>query len=99
MPAAQYFAARGFFPNYNARLDEPLTEAVSRVWGEGLTAFREGRLDAMAVARHVRQAEAVDSPKLKRTRGEAVLSMWRGLTAQAKASGLVEPQERRLKGQ
>ncbi|MDA0676597.1 MAG: FAD-dependent oxidoreductase [Chloroflexi bacterium] len=77
MPAAQYFAARGFFPDYNARLDEPLTESVRGVWGEGLTALREGRLDAMAFAKKVKQAEAADSLKLKRTRGEAMLSMWR----------------------
>lgn len=98
MPAAQYFATRGFFPDYNARLDEPLTESVRRVWGEGLTALREGRLDAMAFARQVRQAEAADSgvvdfarnpkgqefwriPLQERTRGEALLSMWRGMTA------------------
>ena len=38
MSAAQYFAARGFFPDYNARLDKPLTESVNRIWGDGLSA-------------------------------------------------------------
>ena len=92
MPAAQYFATRGFFPDYNARLDEPLTEAVRRVWGEGLTALREGRLDAMTFAKQVSQAEADDSPKLERTRGEAMLSMWRAVSGvHRRAAFIKEP--------
>ncbi|MGA0829889.1 MAG: hypothetical protein ACO3RG_00455, partial [Nitriliruptoraceae bacterium] len=45
VPAAQYFGAKGFFADYNAKLDEPLTESVRRAWGEGLTALRGGKLD------------------------------------------------------
>lgn len=30
--AAQYFGPRGFFPDYDARLAEPLTRAVAEIW-------------------------------------------------------------------
>ncbi len=89
MPAAQYFATRGFLADYDARLDEPLTEAVRRVWEEGLTALREGRLDAMALARQARQAEVTDSPKLEHTRGDAMLSMWRAISGKHRRAASV----------
>ena len=78
-PAAQYFGTKGFFSGYDAKLDQPLTEELQRVWKEGLAALRAGRLDAMALARKVRQAQATDSPRLKQTRGAAMLSMWRAI--------------------
>lgn len=76
MPAAQYFATKGFFPDYDARLDDPLTEAVQNAWEKGLTTIRVGRLDPMAIAQRVQEAQASDSPLLELTRGEAVLDMW-----------------------
>ena len=79
IPAAQYFATKGFFPTYNARLNEPLTEAVQRTWQQGLTALKENRLDPIALAKQALQAEAINSPKLKRTRSEALLNMWRAI--------------------
>jgi hypothetical protein len=80
IPATQYFATRGFFSSYNARVNEPLTEAVQRIWQEGVTALKENRLDPFALAKQVHQVETIDSPKLKRTRGEAMQSMWQALT-------------------
>lgn len=32
--AAQYFGARGFFPDYDARLDRPLARALAGVWAK-----------------------------------------------------------------
>jgi len=32
--AAQYFAAKGYFATYNARLDEPLTPALAQIWAQ-----------------------------------------------------------------
>jgi len=32
IPAAQYFGTRGYFASYDAKLDQPLTEAVNAVW-------------------------------------------------------------------
>uniref|UniRef100_UPI0037841F47 FAD-dependent oxidoreductase n=1 Tax=Prosthecobacter sp. TaxID=1965333 RepID=UPI0037841F47 len=75
--AAQYFATKGFFADYNARLDEPLTENVRNAWGKGLTAMREGTLKPMELVKAVREAETAQSKKLERTRGEALLSMWK----------------------
>lgn len=77
--AAQYFATKGFFADYNARLDEPLTESVRAAWGRGLTAMREGTLKPMEVVKAVREAGQANSKKLERTRGEALLSMWKSL--------------------
>ncbi|MBG86283.1 MAG: hypothetical protein CMO80_05210 [Verrucomicrobiales bacterium] len=75
--AAQYLGTKGFFSSYDARLNEPLTEEMQRVWNEGMSALRNGHFDAMAFARNVRQAEATDSSDLKQTRGQALLSIWR----------------------
>lgn len=75
--AAQYFATKGFFADYNARLGEPLTESVRAAWGKGLTAMREGTLKPMELVKIVHEAEAAESKKLERTRGEALLSMWK----------------------
>ncbi|MDP1591898.1 MAG: FAD-dependent oxidoreductase, partial [Prosthecobacter sp.] len=71
--AAQYFATKGFFADYNARLDEPLTESVRAAWGRGLTAMREGTLKPMELIKVVREAEATASKPMERTRGEALL--------------------------
>ncbi|MGV3660576.1 MAG: FAD-dependent oxidoreductase [Prosthecobacter sp.] len=79
--AAQYFATKGFFAGYNARLDEPLKESTRTAWGQGLTALREGTLKPMELLKRVHQAEKEDSPPAKRTRGEALLSMWKTLTS------------------
>jgi hypothetical protein len=77
--AAQYFATKGFFADYNARLDEPLTESVRAAWGKGLTAMREGTLKPMELVKQVREAELAVSKPMERTRGEALLGMWKSL--------------------
>lgn len=79
--AAQYFATKGFFADYNARLDEPLKKSVRAVWGKGLAALREGTLKPMEFMKRVREAELADSKVLERTRGEALLGMWKALSA------------------
>lgn len=83
--AAGYFATKGFFADYNARLDEPLTESVRAVWGRGLNALRDGTLKPMEFVKEVRQAELAGSKPMERTRGEALLGMWKGLSS-AKAA-------------
>lgn len=83
--ATQYFATKGFFADYNARLDEPLTESVRAAWGKGLIAMREGTLKPMELVKAVRGAEAADSKPMERTRGEALLGMWKTLST-AKAA-------------
>jgi len=79
--AAQYFATKGFFADYNARLDEPLKESTRKVWGGGLAALREGTLKPMDLVKSVHDAETQDSPKLERTRGESLLRMWESVSA------------------
>lgn len=77
--AAQYFGTKGFFADYYARLDEPLTEAVRSAWTQGFSALREGTLKPMDLVRAVRAAEAAGSKLLEIKRGEALLEMWKSL--------------------
>jgi len=85
--AAQYFAAKGFFADYNARLDELLNENVRAVWGRGLAAIRAGTLKPMELVKAVHEAESADAKKIERTRGEALLSMWKALAEKKAGSG------------
>ena len=73
MPAAQYFATQGFFADYNARLDEPLTQAVADVWHHS-----RGK-DPAQIALAVAEAEKSPSPPYGKTRGqvlEQLLADW-----------------------
>jgi hypothetical protein len=79
VPAAQYFGTKGFFPSYDARLEEPLTEAMEQVWREGFAELQSGDLDPRKHAAHVAKAAGADSPESGRTRGEEILKMWNTL--------------------
>lgn len=81
IPAAQYFGAQGFFHDYNARLREPLTEAVAEVWAEGLARLRAGTLQPRAMAAQVQRAESAAAPPTSHTRGEMLQEMWNRLNA------------------
>ena len=71
IPAAQYFATRGFFHSYDASLHEPLTEAMQRVWHQGFEALRSGALDPRDLAAQVANAATgTDSPPTGLSRGE-----------------------------
>jgi hypothetical protein len=76
IPAAQYFATQGFFPSYNAKLDEPLTEAVKAVWDKGFADLQKGTLDPIQLAEAVHAAENHESPNTNEPRGAALLAMW-----------------------
>ena len=77
VPAAQYFGTKGFFPSYDARLEEPLTEAMEQVWRRGLCRIAiRPNLDPRRHARHVcRKPQAWIRPTSGRTRGEEILKM------------------------
>jgi hypothetical protein len=83
MPAAQYFGTKGFFANYDAKLDAPLETATQAVWERGLAALRAGTLDPADLVKQVHQAEANDSPPTTRTRGAALLAMWQSLSTES----------------
>jgi hypothetical protein len=76
IPAAQYFATKGFFGDYNARLDEPLTEAVKAVWEQGIQKLEDGTLDPMQLAGAVQAAEAGKSAATAETRGAMLARLW-----------------------
>lgn len=70
IPAAQYFSTKGFFADYNARLDEPLKAATEKVWAQK---FDDPRQRAAAVA----TAEKSDSPPSGKTRGEVLMTLFK----------------------
>jgi hypothetical protein len=74
--AAQYFATKGFFAAYDARLDEPLTEAVKFVWLEGYELWKQNALDPLQLARAVRMANSQESKATQDRRGDFLLSLW-----------------------
>lgn len=79
--AAQYFATKGFFASYDAKLASPLTEAVKAAWQQGLDEMKGGKVEPMKLARAVHAAEALSSPDTKETTGNALLAMWNDLKA------------------
>lgn len=77
--AAQYFGTKGFFADYNARLDEPLTEAVHKAWEKGVAALRAGKLQPLELAKQVGDAERQGSSAMSTTRGAALLKLFSSL--------------------
>lgn len=70
--AAQYFATKGFFADYDAKLDDPLTVAVKAVWQQN---FDDPQKRAEAVA----NAEKASSTPTGQTRGEVLRVMFESL--------------------
>jgi hypothetical protein len=77
--AAQYFATKGFFPNYDAKLDAPLTRGVRSIWLDGFEQLQQGTLDAAKLALAVHAAESKDSPATNELRADALLRLWKQL--------------------
>jgi hypothetical protein len=77
--AAQYFATKGFFADYNARENEPLTEAVRSVWLEGFEQLKQGTLDSAALLRAVHAAESKNSPTTAERRADVLMRLWKQL--------------------
>lgn len=72
--AAQYLGTKGFFPSYDAKLDQPLTAAVKAAWEKGFAELQQGTLQPMQLAKTVRVAEAQPSPATDQKRGDFLLS-------------------------
>jgi hypothetical protein len=64
---------------YDAKLDEPLTEAVKAVWEKGFAELQKGTLEPMQLAKAVNAAEAQESPTTGESRGAILLRNWRRL--------------------
>ena len=73
-PAAQYLLPRGFFPNWDARLDDPLTMAVAEAWSGAVVMLRARSHDATVFARTVRSAEDSATVPCDRATFHALLS-------------------------
>jgi hypothetical protein len=64
IPAAQYFGTKGFFHDYNARMNEGLKQATGKIWADAFLKLPQGNLDPAALARTVAAAEQVDGPEM-----------------------------------
>ena len=61
--AAQYFGTKGFFADYDARLDAPLSATIARVWAEAFTQLRAGKHNPEALAaRMMKSTREVPQP-------------------------------------
>jgi len=82
--AAQYFATQGFFADYNARLNERLSESVAQLWDKAMAQLVADTLDPRQLARRIHEAESQPSPLTSQTRRSALLEHWRKLTESAR---------------
>ena len=60
--ALQYFGTRGFFPSYDARPSDPLTEPVARVWASAWAQPQNNDQSAHTTATLVRAADTAGEP-------------------------------------
>ena len=79
--AAQYFGTKGFFAGYDAKLEQPLTEAVKAAWVKGLAELQKGTLEPLLLAKAVQEAEAMKSPTTDEKRGAKLLGLWNTLNS------------------
>ena len=89
--AAQVFSTKGFFHDYDARLDQPLKTGTAQVW---LRALADASRDADKTAQSVAQAEARDSPAISRESWTRLLKekqLMPAKTSKAPPSPVVRP--------
>ncbi|MBI5775336.1 MAG: FAD-dependent oxidoreductase [Verrucomicrobia bacterium] len=91
IPMAEYFATRGFFHDYNARMGDSLKLATAKAWADGLAKLRAGKLDPNSLARAVAGAERTD---MDATEAEfAALLPPSPKTAQLKSKAIITREE------
>ncbi|MAS92273.1 MAG: pyridine nucleotide-disulfide oxidoreductase [Verrucomicrobiales bacterium] len=73
--ATQYFGTRGFFSDYVAALDAPLTEGIEKVWRTAV----EGDADANEISVLVHEISRKKDASTGRARGEGLLELWNQL--------------------
>jgi hypothetical protein len=76
IPVAQYFGTKGFFADYDARLEAPLTQSVQVAWEEGFAKLHSGALAPMELVKAVHAAEAQESPATGETRGAFLVALF-----------------------
>lgn len=65
MPAAQYLGTKGFFADYNARLDEPTRLLTARAWVMGVRALHAGKKNTSELTTAIAQAESRDGASFR----------------------------------
>jgi hypothetical protein len=53
VPAVQYLGTKGFFADYDARPNQPLTVGLAKLWADGFVSLRRGKHDGNALAAQV----------------------------------------------
>jgi hypothetical protein len=56
IPAAQYFATKGFFADYDAKPQKLLSQTTAALWAEGFKQLRAGKLDPNDLAKRIAKA-------------------------------------------
>lgn len=74
--AAQYFATKGFFPTYEARLDDSASEALASAWHRGGEQIKEGRHEPASFLEEILKVGEEESRESGRTRGEVLTELW-----------------------
>jgi hypothetical protein len=77
IPAAQYFGTKGFFASYDARLDQPLSEAVAAQWVQTFAALLGTPLDPTTAGKNLRALASEESPSIKSAALERLLTQTR----------------------
>ena len=72
--AVQYFGAKGFVHDYDARPETRLKASTAKVWADGFLELRRGKLDPMALARAVVQSEREDAAPITEAEFARLLS-------------------------
>jgi hypothetical protein len=78
-PALQYFGTKGFFAEYDARLDQPITMPVAELWNEGFELLRQNLLVPEKLAKRIFETIPQDAPPQNELRGDVLLRLWRKL--------------------
>ena len=77
--ATQYFGTKGFFADYDARLDEPLSADVQALWLDAFEKLRQGKLDPSQLAAAIHTVDTKNPPALNKKRGDTLLQLWNTL--------------------
>lgn len=76
--AAQYFATKGFFPTYDATLEEKASELLAALWRRGFADLMKGSHDPAAFLVEVLKVGRESAPENGLTRRELLLEGWQG---------------------
>ncbi|MBA4016309.1 MAG: pyridine nucleotide-disulfide oxidoreductase [Pirellula sp.] len=98
IPAVQYFGTKGFFPDYDARSNAPLTSTTATQWSTGLARLAsDQRFDAMQIAQSVAKQDTDAAAADSVTVGEFAQMLRQSLITEHLPAGDVDEAMKHLK--